>query len=136
MQWVKVRWSGKMPRHSATNRNTWQILNTLGEEQPTEKLDWPIFCGSRENREDKKKKKLDMVRVKWLSGSRTLSIEFHASWTHFTRQHRAKNSFPFRPALKTYYFVLCFFLFLITLRRGKENVYFIVVVPNSHTELC
>lgn len=69
MQWIKAKWSGKMSRHSVTNRNTWQILNTLSEEQPTEKLDWPIFCGSRKNRENTKK--LDMVRVKWLSSSRT-----------------------------------------------------------------
>lgn len=95
MQWIKVRWGEKMSRHSVTNRNTWQILNTHGEKQPTEKLDWPIFCGSRKNRENTKKKKLDMVRVKWLSGTRTLSIEFHASWTHFTMRYRAKISFPF-----------------------------------------
>lgn len=108
MQWFNVRWSEKMSRHSVTNRNTWQTLNTLSEEQPTEKLDWPIFCGSRKNKENtKKKKKLDMVRVKPLSSSRTLSREFHASWTHFTRQHRAKNSFPFGPALKTH-LLFCF----------------------------
>lgn len=58
MQWFSVRWSENMSRHSVTNRNTWQTLNTLSEEQPTEKLDWPIFCGSRENKENTKKKKI------------------------------------------------------------------------------
>lgn len=101
MQWVNVRGRGKMSRHTVTNGDTWQILNTLSEEQPTEKLDWPIFCGSRRNKENTREKKVDMVRVKRLSSWHTLSIEFHASWTHFTRQDSAKNSFPFKPASKT-----------------------------------
>lgn len=64
----------------------------------------PSFVEAERTRKYKKKKNyiLDMVRVKPLSSSHTLSREFHASWTHFTRQHRAKNSFPFGPALKTH----------------------------------
>lgn len=89
----------EMSRHSVTHRNTGQTLNTLREEQPTEKLDWPVFCGSRKNKENTKEK-LDTVSVQRLSSPHTLSREFHASGTHFTRQHRAKNSFPFRSALK------------------------------------
>lgn len=52
-----VMGGGKMSRHTLTNGNTWQILNTLREEPPTEKLDWPIFCGSRKNKGNTKKKK-------------------------------------------------------------------------------
>ena len=95
-----------MSRHSVTHGDTWQTLNTLREEQPTEKLDGPVFCGSREKKIQKKK--LDMVSIQRLSSSHTLSREFHTSGTHFTRQCRAKNSFPFRPALKT---PLLFFFF-------------------------
>lgn len=57
MQWINVRGGGKMSRHTVTNGDTWQILNTLSEEQPTEKLDWPIFCGSRRNKENTREKK-------------------------------------------------------------------------------
>lgn len=47
---------GGMSRHSVTHGDTWQTLNTLREEQPTEKLDGPVFCGSRENKENTEKK--------------------------------------------------------------------------------
>lgn len=46
-----------MSRHTVTNRNTRQILNTLSEERPTEKLDWPIFCGSGKNKENTKEER-------------------------------------------------------------------------------
>lgn len=46
MEWRDVKAQGDQ-------QNTQETLNTLGEEQPTEKLDWPIFCGSRENRKHK-----------------------------------------------------------------------------------
>ena len=71
----------EMSQHNVTHRNTWQTRDTLREEQPTEKLDWPVFCGSRKNKENakkKKKKKKDMVRVQPLSSLYTLSRKFHA----------------------------------------------------------
>lgn len=63
MEWRDVKAQGDQ-------QNTQEILNTLGEEQPTEKLDWPIFCGSRKNRKYKIYRYiLDTVRVKWPSSS-------------------------------------------------------------------
>lgn len=47
MEWRDVKAQGEQ-------QNTQQILNTLGEERPTEKLDWPIFCGSSEDRKQKR----------------------------------------------------------------------------------
>lgn len=87
MEWRDVKAQGDQQK-------TQQILNTLGEEQPTEKLDGPIFCGSRKNRKYKIDiYALDTVRVKWPSSSHTRSIEeAHASWTHFSST-KPKDSF-------------------------------------------
>lgn len=129
MQWIEVRWGEKMSRHSVTN--TRQIPNTLSEEQPTEKLDGPIFCGSRKNRENTKKKKLDMVRVRWPSSSRTCRVSCFLDTFH--RAAQSQKLTPFRPALKTHLFCFCFCLNPFQKRERKT---FIAAVPNSHRELC
>lgn len=101
MEWKDVKAQCDQQEHMANTQHTqWGA---------TYRKAWlaHLLWKQKEQRKYKKKKKLDMVRVKPLSSSRTLSREFHASWTHFTRQHRAKNSFPFGPALKTH-LLFCF----------------------------
>lgn len=97
---------GKYPTHSVRSNLQKSLMG-------------PSFCGSRKNRENKKK--LDMVRVKWPSSSRSGSTESHASLTCFTKQHRDKNSFPFRTALKTHFYWVFRKIFFFFLQERKKS---------------
>lgn len=103
MEWRDVKAQGDQQK-------TQQILNTLGEEQPTEKLDGPIFCGSRKNRKYKIDiYALDTVRVKWPSSSHTRSIEeAHASWTHFSSTKPKTHSPAFEDSLGGFAYISVF----------------------------
>lgn len=122
-----------MSRHRMTNRTHSEYSTRLGEEQPTEKLDGPIFCGSRKNRKYKIDiYVLDTVRVKWPSSSHTRSREGHASWTQFSSTKPKTHS----PALKTHFVVLFIFLYFpLSGRKKNKTKHLFVMVQSSHNEL-
>lgn len=112
MEWRDVKAQGDQ-------QNTQEILNTLGEEQPTEKLDWPIFCGSSEKQKTENiwRYRLDTVRVKWPSSSQH-SCHRIPCFVDTFQQHKAKSPFS---CLWTHCVVLFVFLCFPPSQGEREN---------------
>lgn len=129
MEWRDVKAQGD-------RQNTQRILNTLGEAQPTEKLDWPIFCGSRKNRKYKIDiYVLDTVRVKWPSSSHTRSREGHASWTQFSSTKPKTHSPAFEDSLCGFVYISVFPPLWEKEKQNNKTKHLFVMVQSSHNEL-
>lgn len=82
----------------------------------------PSFAeAERTKKIQKKKEKIDTsVRVKQLSSGHALSVKFHASRTHFTRQQRRAKFVSIQACLEDSLFIL--FQKIILLFKKREKI--------------
>lgn len=80
----------------------------------------PSFAEAKRTKKIQKKKIDTSVRVKQLSGGHALSVKFHASRTHFTRQQHRAKFVSIQACLEDSLFIL--FQKIILLFKKREKI--------------
>lgn len=122
-----------MSRHRVTNRTHSKYSTHSVRSNLQKSLIGPSFVEAERTENRKYIYILDTVRVKWPSSSHTLSIEFHASWTHLSSTKPKIHSPAFEDSLCGFVYVSVFPPSLGERKNKTKN--FIVMVLSSHNEL-